>query len=406
MSLAPEASPHFEQVEFPGDPSLPQLPNLLDPDWVWQAIIGSMGEQQPDPYRIRIHHFNHSIGNSATVSYEVEWPRDQYQPPEYFVATIARDLPPQVFRYPDDRRLPGLFDAAQPDSALRLVNDHVLTVPVYRAGVQLIRYRPEYRAVLRHKIGKARLYARVVRPADLEQFLAAYRISAQSGFIVPGLAGFWADGGVSWFTEVNGRNLRELVGKGRTPDPDRLLNGLEMLWRVSLDKCGARPFDLGRAYRSALRSFRHNLRDFEDASRSLGKIANSLDAFVQFWSPSCVAHNDFYDDQMLVFEDGRIALVDFEDIAPGDPMLDVGNFLAHLRWSACFARERQAENCRDYYSLLRDAVLARFRWNERSLAFREAVCLFRICTNTIRHPRQNWHSKLEAGLALVNETLG
>ncbi len=405
MTSAPVASPYFKQVEFPDDPSLPQLPNLFDADWVRQVIDDAAGGQHLDPHRIRIHHFNHSIGNRATVSYEVEWPQDSYQPPGYFVATIVRDGPPQVFRYPDDRRLPGLVDAAHPDSALRLVNDHVLTVPVYRARVQLIRYRPEYRAVLRHKIGKARLYARVVRPADFEPFLAAYRISAQSGFVVPGLAGFWAEGGVSWFTEAGGRNLRELVRKGRTPDPDRLLNGLDVLWRISLDRCEARPFDLGRAYRRALRSFRHNLRDFDDASRSLGNIANSLNAFVQSWSPSCVAHNDFYDDQMLVFEDGRIALVDFEEIAPGDPMLDVGNFLAHLRWSARFARERQAEYCRNYYSLMRDAALARFHWNERSLAYREAVCLFRICTNAIRHPTPDWKSKLDAGLSLVNECL-
>ena len=118
-----------------------------------------------------------------------------------------------------------------------------------------------------------------------------------------------------------------------------------------------------------------------------------------------MAHNDFYDDQMLVLPERRIALVDFEEIAPGDPMIDVGNFLAHLLWSARFAHERQADHCRDYHSALRYAALSRFRWNDRSLAIREAVCLFRICTNAIRHPKADWKDKLEAGLALVNELL-
>ena len=36
----------------------------------------------------------------------------------------------------------------------------------------------------------------------------------------------------------------------------------------------------------------------------------------------------------------------------------------------------------------------------------QAVCLFRICTNTIRRPQGDWRSRLEAGLSLVNETLG
>ena len=119
-----------------------------------------------------------------------------------------------------------------------------------------------------------------------------------------------------------------------------------------------------------------------------------------------MAHNDFYDDQLLVLRDRRFVLVDFEDIAPGDPMLDVGNFLAHLRWSSRFAKEAHADNCREFYSTLRFAALSRFCWNERNLSLREAICLFRICTNSIRHPRADWHSKLDAGLLLVSESLG
>ena len=405
MTLPTAVSPFFERVEFPDDPSLPALADLFDPDWVWQMMQGRLGEQHRDPRRIRIRHFNHSIGNSATVSYEVEWPRDEYLPAEYFVATIARDGPLQIDRYPEDHRLPGLVDAAQPDNAIRLVNEHVLKMPARRARVQLIRYRPAYRAVLRHSFGKAKLYARVVRSAELESFLAAYGLSAQSGFVVPGLAGYWGEGGVAWFTEVSGRNLRPRIRKGNPPDPDLLLDGIEVLWRIPLDKSELRPFDLNRAYRRALRSFRHNLRDLGQASHRLSNVTNALKLFVQSWGPSCMAHNDFYDDQMLVLPDRRIALVDFEEIAPGDPMIDVGNFLAHLLWSARFAHERQADHCRDYHSAVRYAALSRFRWNDRSLAMREAGCLFRICTNAIRHPKADWKDKLEAGLALVNELL-
>ena len=69
----------------------------------------------------------------------------------------------------------------------------------------------------------------------------------------------------------------------------------------------------------------------------------SLDSFVESWRPSRIAHNDFYDDQMLVLPDGGIAMVDFEETGPGDPMLDVGNFLAHLRWGYQIGRGRGAE---------------------------------------------------------------
>ncbi len=406
MSVAAAVPRYFQGLEFPADPKLPDLPKLFDPQWVWQNFQAHLPADYGEPRRIGIQHFIHNTGNSAIVSYELKWREDEYLPPEYFVATVRRKGALAVNRYPQDRRLPGLAPAARPDSALRLVNEQVLAVPARRARVQLIRYRPTYRAVLRHSIGKVKLYARVVRPAAFAPFLAAYERSRQSGFVVPELAGCWAEGGVLWLAEVQGRNLRALIRKGKAPNPERLLARLEQLWQGAIDPAQVPAFDLSRAYRRALRSFRHNLRDFDAAAPVLNHIAAALDPFVSAWRPTCLAHNDFYDDQVLQLRDGKIALVDFEDIAPGDPMLDIGNFLAHLRWSAQFARQPRADNCRCYYDSLRDAALARFGWDSRSLAFREAVCLFRVCTNAIRHPREDWRDRLSAGLSLVADGLG
>lgn len=403
MALPPAEGTVFERVELPDDPGLPSLPKLFDFAWVCGTV---QNRARTQARRIRIHHFIHSIGNSATVSYEVEWPEDIFLPSDYYVAKTGRDGRIDIRCYPDDQRLPGLADAARPDRAIQIMNDHVLTVPARRARVQLIRYRPGYRAVLRHRFGRIKLYARVVRPAEFESFLAAYQLSAQSGYVVPSLAGYWEEGGVLWFTDVGGSNLRRRIRKGKAPHPDQLLSGLEVLWQVPQRASKVRPLDLERAYKRAMRSFKHNLRDFPESSRHLQKLGDLLSPFVQSWHPASLAHNDFYDDQLLVLRGGRLALVDFEDIAPGDPLLDIGNFLAHLRWSSRFAREAHAVNCRDYYDGLRDAALSRFRWDEGSLALREAVCLFRICTNAIRHPRADWHSRLDAGLLLVRETLG
>jgi len=403
VTLSSAEATVFERVELPDDPSLPSLPQLFDFDWVCRTVQNGAGTQ---PRRIRIHHFIHSIGNSATVSYEVQWPLDSYLPSDYHVATTGRDGRIDIRRYPDDRRLPGLVFAARPDRALQIVNAQVLTVPARRARVQLIRYRPGFRAVLRHRFGRLKLYARVVRPGDIESFLAAYELSAQSGYLVPGLAGCWDEGGVLWFTELRGSTLRRRIRKGKAPHPDELLTGLEVLWQVPHRGSKVRPLNLERAYRRAMRSFKHNLRDFPESSRNLQKLEDRLSPFVQSWQPASMAHNDFYDDQLLVLRGGRLALVDFEDIAPGDPLLDVGNFLAHLRWASHFARELRAENCRDYYDGLRVAALSRFGWSERSLSLREATCLFRISTNAIRHPKADWHSRLDAGLLLVGETLG
>ena len=89
-----------------------------------------------------------------------------------------------------------------------------------------------------------------------------------------------------------------------------------------------------------------------------------------------------YDDQMLRLPDGRIALVDFEEAGPGDPMLDVGNCLAHLKWADHFNRRRKKNASGKFNNEFKSAALERFQWNLGDLAMREAVCLFRICTNT------------------------
>ena len=399
----PRLEPRLTPLE---DPNLPELKQLFDEDWVWSAFRQQLnGVGAGPPQRFRLRQFVHSPGRTAFARYEVHWPPEAYLSPQHFVARLDKDQSSEFFLYPHDARLPGLPDVADPQRALDLVNEHVLAAPARRARVQLVTYRPGYRAVLRHRFGRVKLYARVARPHALPRLLDAYDVATSSGFVLPSLAGYWTDGGVVWLTQVSGSNLRRRIRQGRAPNPDLLLNGLDQLWRRPMTARAGRPFKLAGAFRSARRSFKHHLRDSEAGMRQLNAAVASLRPFVRDWAPSCTAHNDFYDDQMLVLKDGRIALVDFEEAGPGDPMLDVGNFLAHLLWSSRFGSARRADASRLYHEAFRSAALERFGWSDRSLRLREAVCLFRVCTNFIRHPQENWLGKLEDGLALVNEGL-
>ena len=201
-----------------------------------------------------------------------------------------------------------------------------------------------------------------------------------------------------------GTCVSRFAGAG-LPIQNGLLDGLQTLWDAPQEKYAGRPFNLPGAYRRARRSFRHNLRDNAGAMDVLNDATGMLDPFIRSWRPSGIAHNDFYDDQMLVLPDGRVALVDFEEAGPGDPLLDVGNFLAHLRWATHFGRRRDTDASGAFHQIFRNAALDRFGWNERDLALREAVCLFRICTNAIRRPQPDWDSRLESGLRLVNQIL-
>ncbi len=405
MTLKAQPTQYFGQVELPDDPALPQLPTLFDAEWICAAFLEQLPADYGKPERISIHHFIHNIGRRALVSYQVAWRADRYLPPEYFVAKTNGKGSVELARYPQDSRLPGLATAAEPAGVLALANEHLLTMPARRVRVQLIRYRPEFRAVLRHRLGRVRLYARVMRPSAVDAFLATHAVATKTAFVVPGLAGCWPDGGIVWLTEIRGRDLRRRIRKGRLPDPMRLLDGLESLWSVPQQDHGIQPFSLSRAYTRALSNFQHNLRDHAESSLRLNAVAKTLKPFVSSWRPTGMAHNDFYDDQLLVGPDGRLALVDLEDIGPGDPLLDVGNFLAHLRWSARFS-SRSSGHCSRFHAELRDAALDRFRWQERELSQREALCMFRICTNAIRHPKADWKDRLDAGLRLVEDCLG
>ena len=143
-------------------------------------------------------------------------------------------------------------------------------------------------------------------------------------------------------SEIPGRNLRVCIRRGDRPDPEPLFRGLESLWGMKNEGyCGA-PYNLPGGYRHARRIFDNAARENVETSIILTEITDILDSFIDTWSPQGIAHNDFYDDQLIVTPDGRMALVDFEEAGPGDPLLDVGNFLAHLRWSTRFGSSAAA----------------------------------------------------------------
>ena len=379
---------------------------LNDADWAWQVYCREYGRHEVEPLNVRVLEITQVPGRRARATYESEWPSDVYLPNRQFTLQQDEGREVQIFRFPDDPELPGLARAADPESALSLVKKHVMAIPPRRIRVEVIRYRPRSHAVLRHRLGKARFYARIMKPAAMPALMDATELIARSSFSVPRIAGYWPDGAVIWTSEIPGENLRQYIRVGKQPDTDALLEGLESLWAIPAASGNGRPFDLSGRYRGAKREIKNAVRDHEDARREFGRAVAALEPFIQSWRPEGTAHNDFYDDQMLVLPDGRLVLVDFEETGPGDPMLDVGNFLAHLRWSAMTGSTKRATAKMEYHGIFKDAALVRFGWDERELALREGICLFRTCVFPVLRPRPDWLERLQLGLSLVNEAIG
>ncbi len=395
----------FPPVALPEDRGLPEFSRLFDGEWVWRAYCSRFGRPEARPQRLRLRQLSYNPGRRAIVTGVAEWPLDEFITQEPFAIELARDRPARLFRYPEDPYLPGLTHAAAAVAAARLLDRYVFAAPVQRVRVRVVRYRPSGHAVLRYRLGRVRFYVRVMRPERVSRLLAAADLVAQSGFVLPRLAGSWPEGGVVWLSEIPGTNVRRLIRTGHPLDPEPILEHLARLWDTPAAANRHRPFNLLGAYRRARRVFRQVLRDQDGPRRTLKQATTALDPFVTSWQPSGVAHNDFYDDQLICLPDGRLALVDFEEAGLGDPLLDVGNFLAHLRWSAHFGRESEAQASGAYHRRLRAAALARFGWEARALNLREAVCIFRVCTNPIRHLAPDWPHRLEMGLSLVNDLL-
>ena len=405
-TAAPALKPKV--TSLPPDEGLPELPHLFENEWIWQAYGTRFDPPEETPDNLRLTQLLYRPGARAVASYVGERQWDRWVVEEQFAIELAPDKPANVFRYPDDPYLPGLSHAASALEAHQLLPQYVRLHP-HRLHVEAVRYRPATRAVLRHTAhwrrqsgGQVTLFVRVMRPASVDRLLAAADLAERSGFVIPRLAGCWPEGGVVWLARAPGETVRTLIRNGEAPEPHLLLDGLARLWEASAPQGAGRALDVGAAFRWNQRLLTQVLRDEETRER-LRSVADSLRPFAESWRPSALAHNDFYDDQLVLTPKGSLALVDFEETGPGDPLLDVGNMLAHLHWMARFGIAPEA--CAAYRLRFRNAALERFDWDEHELALREAFALFRLSSNPVRHLGRHWPQEVARGLALAAETL-
>ena len=403
------ATPPLEvPATLPTDEALPGLPQLFDGQRVWRAYCEQFGAPDETPQRIRTQQLRHKPGVGALVSYLVEWQWDRWVVEDQFAIELADGGPERLFRYPEDPYLPGLRQAASALDAHQLLAEHT-GISAQRLHVEPVRYRPATRAVLRHiaswrqaRTPKLTLYVRVMPTARVARVLSAVELAERSGFAVPRLAGCWAEGGVVWFTALPGDTVRTRVRSGRPPDPGPILDSLAKLWSEPVSSDGGHTLNLLGGFQLTQRLLSHLLQG-EEARRRLQQLTDVLGPFAHEWRPSTLAHNDFYDDQVLVTPEGYLALADFEEIGPGDPLLDVGNMLAHLSWMARFGISPGA--CYSYRRRVRSAAIDRFGWDTRDLALREAFAIFRLSANPLRRLRRNWPLEVETGLRLATDVL-
>jgi len=215
-----------------------------------------------------------------------------------------------------DRRLPGLAPLlARPDA-------------------RLLAHRAERRAVVRLDGPGAPRYAKVVRRERTQALAAvahAARNLAAGAFEVPLVVDTEPDAGVITFAAVPGVTLHELLATDEAiasmPLVGEALRALQAASPPPAAVHGA-PEEAG-VLRSSIERLEPYSPDLCVRVRAAAPsvLARLAATPADGWVP---AHRDLHDKQLLLDAAGRVGMLDFDNLARGDPALDLANLLVHL----------------------------------------------------------------------------
>jgi aminoglycoside phosphotransferase len=245
----------------------------------------------------------------------------------------------QVF--PADLRLPSLPAAIDP-GAMAPVLALALGGDVREVAVDVLRYKPERKCLLRYRLGAEVVYARISRQPNFDRAADNLRRIREAdgggGFDLPLPLALVEEMGMELFSHLPGVPLFTLVDEpafpalcARTGAAVHAFHALPVTLEAQLD----RDADFER--------LRESTADFawlvpEQSARTRA-LAQQVTGWLQDTppAPARLVHGDFHGDNVLV--DGeRLGLIDFEDCAMGDPADDVALNWAQLHWYAAKGR--------------------------------------------------------------------
>ncbi|WP_050527680.1 aminoglycoside phosphotransferase family protein [Pseudorhodobacter aquimaris] len=205
-------------------------------------------------------------------------------------------------------------------------------------AVDLVRHKPGRRALIRYRLGDARVLGKLrakgpdCKTPALHQALRAAGLDGRAPLNVgvPAARGAIAAPALWFQDEVAGGLLADMLHPGGDIGPvARTGTALARLHLagVPATRVWTMADEVGVLER-ALATARAHLPD--EATRIEG-IAVAAAGLVQRLGPveATGIHRDFYPDQVLI-DGGRVWLLDLDLYAEGDPVIDLANFLAHL----------------------------------------------------------------------------
>jgi Ser/Thr protein kinase RdoA (MazF antagonist) len=314
-----------------------------------------------------------------------------------------------VYAYPLDPVLTSLVDVTDPRAVAVALNDlwRSRGVKVRRVQVETLAYTPESRAALRyevhsesrelglpeirHLVGKLQL-----RKSPARLFAGHWAIwRATLGRIrVAPPVGYLAVAGLSLQEVVRGERLSEVAERGDFVKAVRqAARSIAAIHALELPLVGVRSAETEvrsvRRWLDVLRRIRPQL--VARLDRLENRLVAELGARTRTLAP---VHSDFHLANVMVDTEGVI-LIDWDQVAIGDPASDIGRFLGALRVTALRTGGR-VDALDDTGAAFLEAYLENRGEDERQIQLFEACGLVVAAASPFRLQREGWEEGAEA----------
>ncbi len=323
-----------------------------------------------------------------------------------------------VYAFPLDPALPSLLEAVDPLAMKEAL--HRIWQPqrtrVRRVSVETLSYVPEQRAALKHEVSTedkdtgashvrllvGKLDVRGVAPRLFAGHWAVWRCT-QGRVSIAAPAGYLAIMGLSLQEFVSGTRLTDLAGGDAFPEQMRTAaRAIAAVHSLNLPMHSERGLEKEMGVVKRWIGLLTGLRPAR--AKSLRQLGERLHAeLAERMRMTATVHADFHLANMLADGD-RLTIIDWDQVARSDPMIDVGRVLASLRVSA-LRLNGKLDGLIGAEEAFLAAYLDQTKDDERRARLFEAVSLLVAAAAPFRLQRQGWEESADLMLDEVERTL-
>lgn len=333
--------------------------------------------------------------------------------PSHVGPVLVTDSPAMEFhRFPRDPELPWLPDLMDPAIASAIVAQLGLAPADADVSVTVLHYAPRERATLqfdvsgsdpRELIGKTdssrRARSLFMRASQIYQVLP-------SGLTIPEPLSYADEHHLVLHEKVAGVPMSSIVGSERFPEALRSVAiSVAALHALPVDSLV--PKNLAKFIKILTRSADLINVVMPDLGVRACRLVSKIEPIVCEGTVAVrTTHSDFHMGNILVDRD-RVVLIDLDEVVPGDPLVDVGRFLALIQSSA-LRRYGSLSALDDEHALFREQY-------ERSsgvmldgsrLRAIEAGSLVRNAAFQFTQQAPDWQGEVESVLEAAEQVMG